>query len=186
MPSTLELREGVNGLALIATADLDALWREVATAEQAREALQDVLPALVAAYGAGAATFAADWYDESRDEAGAHGRFRAVPADVGDTGAEVLARWGVGPLFAAEPDWAAARTLVAGGLQRRIADQARATVTGSSLLDPAAVGWRRVGDGDSCSFCSMLLGRGAVYTSQTVKFRSHDHCGCSAAPEWRR
>lgn len=185
MPSTLELREGVNGLALIAATDLDVLWRQIASADEARDALQDVLPGLVDVYGAAAAAFAADWYDDLRDEVNAPLRFTAVPVEVPDTGAEALARWGIGPLFAAEPDWASARTLVAGGLQRRIADQARATITGSSLLDPSAVGWRRVGDGHSCEFCSMLLGRGAVYTSESVKFRSHDHCGCSAAPEWR-
>lgn len=186
MPSTLQLREGVNGLALIAAGDLDALWRELTTAAEAREALQDVLPGLVDVYGSAAATFAADWYDDLRDEVNVAGRFTAVPVDAGDVGADVLARWGIAPLFDAEPDWAAARTLIAGGLQRRIADQARQTITGSSLLDPAATGWMRVGDGHSCDFCRMLLGRGSVYSSETVKFRSHDHCGCSAAPEWRR
>lgn len=184
MPTASDLRVAVSELSVIAASDLDALWRAVDDAMSAREALEDVLPALVATYGSAAAALAADWYDDTRDELGVARRFAAVPVDVEDTGADILARWGVAPLFAAEPDWSAARSLIAGGLQRRIANAARGTITRSSVLDPSARGWKRIGDGHSCEFCSMLLSRGAVYTSETVKFRSHDHCGCGAAPEW--
>lgn len=172
-------------LAVLADADLTALWRQVADAAQAREALQDVLPALVDVYGSAAAALAADWYDELRDEVRAPGRFTAIPAALEDTGADVLARWGIGPLFAAEPDWDAARTLVAGGLQRRIANASRDTVRLSAVQDPGADGWQRVGDGSTCGFCAMLIGRGAVYSESTVDFASHDHCGCQAAPAWK-
>lgn len=184
MPTTLEFRTGIADLVTIATSDLDALWRSVNDAVSARDALADVLPSLVAVYGSAAAALAADWYDDLRDEASVRGRFTAIPADLGETGGEVLARWGVAPLLAAEPDWSAARALVRGGLQRRIANAARTTVTESAVRDPRARGWRRVGDGHSCDFCAMLLTRGAVYTSATVEFRSHDNCGCGAAPEW--
>lgn len=148
---------------------------------QAREALSDVLPSLVDVYGAAAATLAADWYDDLRDKAGARGRFTAIPAEVDDAGADVLARWGVAPLFDAKPDWSAAQVLIQGGLQRRIANMSRLTVTGSATADPGARGWRRVGVG-GCAFCRMLLGRGAVYTEATADFLSHDHCNCQAEP----
>ena len=52
----------------------------------------------------------------------------------------------------------------------------------NSLLDPASRGWARYGDGDSCDFCAGLIGRGAVYTSATARFASHDRCGCVAGP----
>jgi hypothetical protein len=54
---------------------------------------------------------------------------------------------------------------------------------GSSIADPKARGWMRVGSG-RCDFCRMLIGRGAVYTESTVDFHAHDHCGCGATPAW--
>ena len=181
MSAATQLRSAVTSLSTLASRDLAGLWRQVETAVQAREALSDVLPALVETYGAASATLAADWYDDLRDKAGARGRFTAIPAEVGESGADVLARWGVAPLFAAEPDWASAQVLIAGGLQRRIANASRLTVTRSAVEDRAARGWQRVGVG-GCDFCAMLLGRGAVYTEATADFESHDHCRCSAVP----
>jgi hypothetical protein len=179
--AALELRRAVDDLATLADRDLTALWRQVSTAAQAREALSDILPALVETYGAAAATVAADWYDDARDKAGVGGRFSAIPADLTDSGAVVLARWGIEPLFAAEPDWDAAQTLIKGGLQRRIANASRDTVAGSSIADPKADGWQRTGSG-SCAFCAMLIGRGAVYSEASADFASHDHCHCAAVP----
>jgi hypothetical protein len=184
MPTTLELRTGIADLVTIAAADLEGLWRSVDTADAARDALSDVLPALVDVYGAAAAALAADWYDDFRDEVAVPGRFTAIPADLGDTGGDVLARWGVAPLFAAEPDWSAARSLIEGGLQRRIANAARTTVTVSAVQDPGAEGWQRAGDG-SCGFCTMLIGRGAVYSEAGADFAAHDHCNCAAVPAFR-
>lgn len=184
MPTPTLLSSGVAGLSTLATRDLEPLWTQVETAMQARDALRDVLPAVVEKYGSAAATLAADWYDNLREELAVKGSFTAVTADLGDLGTDSLAGWGVAPLFRDEPDWATARTLIDGGLQRRIANSARDTVTGSSVADPQATGWKRTGIG-RCSFCRMLIGRGAVYIEATAKFKSHDHCGCGAAPAWK-
>jgi hypothetical protein len=179
------LKTAVTDLAVLANRDLEVMWRQVSTAVEAREALRDILPGLVDAYGAASATIAANWYDDLRDQKGVRGRFTAIPAELGETGTDSLAGWGVDPLFKAKPDWASARVLIAGGLQRRIANAGRKTVAGSSVADPSARGWQRVGDGRTCEFCSMLLGRGAVYTEATADFLSHDHCGCAAVPAFK-
>lgn len=184
MATPAELKVAISDLAVLADRDLDALWRQVDTADEAREALQDVLPALVSTYSLASSTIAADWYDDQRDMVEARGRFTAIPADLGDLGADVLARWGIGPLFAAEPDWGRARTLVKGGMQLRIANASRYTVAGSSIADPAAEGWQRQGSG-SCAFCAMLIGRGSVYTEAGADFAAHDHCNCSAVPAFK-
>lgn len=183
MPSATDLRAGVSSLATLAARDLDVIWSTLRDAVTIREALSDVLPGLVESYGAAAATLAADWYDALRDEAGAAGSFTAITADVGPSGSTELAGWGVSPLFQAVPDYLAARVLIAGGLQRRIANASRATVTASAVADPAAAGWRRVGT-PRCDFCRMLIGRGAVYREATADFESHDHCHCAAVPEF--
>lgn len=180
MPTSSQLRSGVASLATLANRDLDVVWKHVSDAVGARELLKDVLPALVDTYGLAAGTLAADWYDELRDAKRVPGRFTARVASPG-LGTDALAGWGVSTLFSAEPDWQAARTLVAGGLQRRIANVSRDTVTTSSVRDPGARGWQRTGEG-KCEFCAMLIGRGAVYTEATADFASHDHCNCGAEP----
>lgn len=173
-----DLRELTN----LAERDLAVAFRRFDTAVAAREGLMDVLPRLVALYGAAAATLGADWYDDLRDLAGARGRFAAIPADLPDRGrTDALARWGVSPLFAAEPDFATTLVKVSGGLQMVIANADRQTVQGSSVADPRARGWARAGTGE-CEFCQMLIGRGAVYTQASADFDTHDHCGCVAVP----
>lgn len=182
MPAS-QLRSGVGQLTQLAARDLDAVWRQVTNAVQAKEALADILPSLVDAYGSAAATMAAEWYDDLRSKAAVRGSFEAIPAELGDTGAEALAGWGVGPLFAENPDWSSAQSLVLGGMQRRLANAARTTVTQSSIADPGADGWQRSASG-GCDFCQMLAGRGSVYSEAGADFASHDHCQCVAVPAW--
>lgn len=182
MPSAGELRIGLAGLAAIAAGDLHNLWATVSTADQARDALVATLPPLTDKYATASAALAADWYDNVRAQNNIDGRFHAITADLGDLGADILARWGVSPLYQAEPDWAAAQSLIDGGLQLRIADAARNTITFSSIRDPQAVGWQRVATANGCAFCRMLAARGAVYSESTVDFAAHDHCFCVAAP----
>lgn len=178
MSTPTQLRRDVTNLTRLAERDLTSLWRQVTTAAAAQQALNDILPALIETYGAAAAAVAADWYDEARIKAGVGGSFRAFPIELPDHGAYQLSGWALTEGKSLDT----AQTLVAGGLQRRIANAARYTVARSSIADPMAGGWKRVGDGSSCTFCSMLLGRGAVYTEISAQFKSHDHCGCTAAP----
>lgn len=187
MPSRSQLAEHRRDLAAlvgIAENDLRLLFREFDTAEAARDGLRDVLPRMVAIYGSAAATLGADWYDDLRDAAEVRGRFRAIPAELPDTGrTDALAGWAVAPMFQPEPEPGTALTKVAGGLQRIIANAHRDTIRISSIADRAARGWARGGTGN-CDFCAMLIGRGAVYTEATADFESHDHCGCIAVPSF--
>lgn len=176
------LHSAVARLAGLADADADAVWRQVSTAAQAREALAEILPAIIDKYGTAAATLAAEWYDQHRASLDIAGGFRAAPVDLGDRGAEALAGWAVTPLFAESPAWDAAKVRLSGGLQRRIADMSRETVMRNSVADPHATGWQRVTDGNGCAFCVMLAGRGAVYSEASADFASHDKCGCGAVP----
>lgn len=180
MAIATQLRSDVAALSDEAARDLAALWRQADTAAEIEAALRDVLPDLVDAYGAAAATVAADWYDDLRDASDVRGRFTAVPAAVPETGTQALVGWAL----AEARDLPSFQTLILGGTQRRIANFSRLTVSGSSIADPGALGWKRVGTG-RCDFCRMLIGRGAVYTEATADFEAHDHCGCAAAPEWR-
>lgn len=176
-PPDSGLRDGIAGLNVFAANDLNALWLHVETPGDAKTALYDVLPSIVSTYGTASATLAADWYDEQREKNAVKGNFRAIPADIPDPGTEALIGWA----SATATDMPAFQTLILGGVQRRIANFGRDTVSGSSIEDPGAQGWQREGSGD-CDFCAMLIGRGAVYREETADFASHDHCRCSAVP----
>jgi hypothetical protein len=185
MASVAEARRGLVDLTRLAEADLRRIWLRLNNlpADEVRDALMALLPVLAGTYGDAAGALGADWYDDMRAEAEVRGTFRAEPAPLPGTARfEALARWGVDPLFRPNPDPAAALVLLSGGMQRTIADAHRLTVVESSLRDPAAEGWRRIGQGDNCGFCNMLIGRGAVYKEATVTFKSHDHCNCIAGP----
>ena len=187
MTTASEARQDLVDLTALARRDLATFWTLVQDwpAEQVRDALMDVLPELGGVYGDAAAALAADWYEDVREASQARGSFSPVLASPPEPARwEALARWGVTPLFAEQPDAATALAKVAGGLQRSIADQHRLTVVESSIADPAASGWRRVGVGDSCRFCRMLIDRGHVFTEATSTFRSHDNCNCAASPSF--
>lgn len=65
---------------------------------------------------------------------------------------------------------------------RHVLNGGRSTITGTVAADPRAAGWARVTSGAACEFCSMLEGRGAVYSEGTVDFEAHDGCACTAEP----
>ena len=185
--SPAEARAALIGLTDLARRDLFAIWQELSTlpAEQVSATLRDVLPLIGDQYGLAAAALAADWYDDLREAAEVSGRFLAEPAALPDAERyESLAGWATSPLYQAEPDPSSALALVWGGLQRTIADAHRLTIVDNSIRDPQASGWTRVGVGDNCGFCRMLIDRGHVYTEASVTFRSHDHCNCAASPSW--
>jgi len=170
-------RRDLDELVRLAKSDLRIVFDRHDDPETARDALLVVLPRLIAVYGSAAATLAADWYDDLRDAEGARGRYRAAPGELPDEGrAEILARWGVGPLFAAVPDKLTAYSKTSGGLQRVIADADRQTITQASTEDRRSPGWVRVTSG-GCPWCESMAGE-----STGPDFASHDGCSCVAAP----
>lgn len=171
------LQRETAGLVRLAENDLTALWRIVAQGAPAEVALHDLLPAIVRTYGEAGAAVAADWYDDQRDKAGVRRRFSAIPVEADDRGSHALIGWA---LTEARDD-STLKALIVGGVQRRVADHVRMTVTGSSDADPAAQGWVRVGSGE-CDWCQQYLD-GEVRTV-AYDFPAHDNCNCTAQPAW--
>ena len=202
-----EQRQAVAGLTMLASAELASVMESLAgePADVVLDALMEALPALGDTYGDAASVLAADYFDEARVAAGARGRFEASPSRGPERARwEALARWGTDPLRPAiqvpavdddgdpinyerrSPDRKAALTLLDGGLTRSIADRHRLTIVENSIQDPQARGWVRIARPGACKFCVMLADRGGVYTAASATFKSHDHCGCVAAPSWDR
>lgn len=179
MATARELQQALADLNVLAARDLARIWRALREGDDASEALHDILPALIDEYGLAAAAVAADWYDDLRESLGVAGRFVAIPADVADTGAHALIGWA---LAEADNDQSLV-ALLEGGMQRRVVNFGRFTITESAVADPGADGWMRLGTGaDNCPFCDLLISRGAVYSEASVTFASHDHCDCVAVP----
>jgi hypothetical protein len=73
-------------------------------------------------------------------------------------------------------EWIAQRMALLGG---------RLTIDHTVQSSDRIGGYRRVGRGDSCPWCKMLIGRGAVYKSEQTAGGAreyHDHCNCQPEP----
>lgn len=172
-----EFRRAIRDLNILAEADVRVLWRSLSDARDAKAALMDLLPDVVETYGLASSALAADFYDDLRAERGVRGGFTAIVPEIPRAGSEGL----VASALAEAKDSEAFQSLVLGRVQKRIANGARNVVTTSSIADPHAAGWMRIGAG-GCDFCAMLVSRGAVYTESSVEFAAHDWDQCGAAP----
>lgn len=181
-------RRAVNNAATLSTRQLAALWREfdLADAERTTRALLAAMPTLADRWTEVAAVLAVDAYDEWRDDAEVAGRFAAEPAPPPARGRiDALVRWGVEPLWSAEPAPALALTKLSGGLHRVVAGAARDTIVANVDRDPANPRYARHAAADACAFCAMLATRGAVYTSRDAAAgRYHDDCSCTPIVAW--
>ena len=88
---------------------------------------------------------------------------------------------------------AKAFTKFSGIARRQVLDGGRKMIDSTTASDSRAIGWRRVTDGNPCTFCAMLASRGPVYQAKSAQgnvmrplrgggsgLRYHGHCGCTA------
>lgn len=70
------------------------------------------------------------------------------------------------------------------GVGRRHAREAARSYMGKAAMRTKGIkGYKRVLTGsETCSFCAMLADRGAVYSYESVGFRSHENCDCLGIP----
>lgn len=82
--------------------------------------------------------------------------------------------------------WLEVRDQVIAEAHKIIMAGGRGAVRESARQDRRAIGWRRVGGPDPCTFCAMLISRGPAYTTEARALAKHDgddpyhtHCMCS-------
>lgn len=192
MPTALQVqaqREAKEDLLLVVRAELEDLWGtlDLSDARGVSKILQQVLPDLVTEYGDIAAALAADYYDELMSDylVRTPSAVLAKAAPAGQT--QAVARWGVGPLFGANPDTVAALAMLADATERLVLQPSRDTIAQNAKRD--SIGYARIPSGkEPCAFCWMLASRGPVYgTARAAKFgddgeKYHTKCYCEPTP----
>lgn len=187
-----QFRRAQLGVRRLVERDLDRMWERIwsripsgpTQAANVRDAFLRQLPVLVNRHGEMAATLAADWYDTQR---ALHGVSGAFTADVRSTPylaqrVEGTVRRTAGALWTPRPEEMMVGLRSAVG--KYVLEAGRETIAQATYRDPQARGWQRIVRPDSCDFCRMLHGRGAVYVRETAFFASHKSCNCAAVPSW--
>lgn len=166
--------------------------------EQSWPGVQMAVTAMVLSSREQSASLAGPYYRKLRAEAGVSGEVvMAEPRELTrDQLTEALNSAGMAVMrksvrLGATPAQARDRMAVtiSGTATRLALEGGRDVMEATSYDDEEALGWARIGDGDPCSWCAMLISRGAVYESAKTAGDSryggatyHDHDGCQAVP----
>jgi hypothetical protein len=160
------------------------LQRTSGSFESRRLQLIEIGSAVTGYYSEGSAALAVDFYDESRADARAAGRFATEPVIL-----DRVVRIRRGLAWASEPlsvdDDAAALGRLTEIVKSEVVRPYRDTVLEARRRDPETAGWMRITSPAACSFCRFMAGKGAVYKKSSANFAAHDSCQCTAAPVFR-
>lgn len=183
------LVESQRGVRRLLRRDLLAWWvtvEHLAPSEIRAEAAA-YLPLLAATYGEVSATAAADFYDASRADSRARGRYvAALPTLQARTPVRRNVRWAVDPLFTGDRDAALGRMLAV--TDEAALQEGRNTIMHNAQRDPAKPRFARIPVGETCAWCLMLASRGAVYRSAASAGAAGQYhggdCDCEPVPSW--
>lgn len=180
MPSPLESQAALRLITYSADQQVRALMAGLTgSPQQILAQLLEAMPWLISYFSDGSAALAADLFDDLRDMASTRRLFRADPVVVDRTvKIRNAVAWAVQPVEGSNVTTVDKLVELA---KSEVARPYRDTITLNSRRDPQSVGWSRVA-GDSCGFCRMLAGRGAVYKRDTARFAAHGNCDCTAQP----
>lgn len=68
---------------------------------------------------------------------------------------------------------------ISAGMARHAKSASRDLVIDTARANNAL--WaRQLSGAENCAFCAMLVSRGAVYSKNTARFQTHNHCDCTA------
>lgn len=103
----------------------------------------------------------------------------AVAASLYITGRN-MTRKAIAAGYSADAARQVALVRTSGAVARHVLAGGRDSLVASSAADRHAHGYSRIVSAGACSFCRSLADRGTT----TDDFRAHDHCGCSAEPDF--
>ena len=166
-----DFRSAIGQLTTVAFGQTKALLNEVGDSNPIlfRDRLLEAFPQLVAPYATAAGELSAAWYEDLRADMVGGSFSASVVSDVDPERIDSLVRYSVTPLF--QGSSSDVLGLLAGGLQRIVANGARDTIIQNVMADRVRVGYARIPRSGCCAFCGMLASRGAVYNSREAAVR---------------
>lgn len=171
-----ELRQRVQDLVTLGVRDITDLMRSLAGEDPQAVAamLSEVLPAISDPYATAIGDLSTDFYLTDRAQQGVTKPFAPPDPVIPDLQRVTnLARWGVAPLFAPEPDATAALSRLSGGVTGLLGNVQRETTLNLAQTDPSeGTRWQRMAMPGCCAFCALLASRGAAYRSKEAAERS--------------
>ncbi|MCL1838666.1 MAG: hypothetical protein FWG47_05045 [Propionibacteriaceae bacterium] len=107
-------------------------------------------------------------------------KFDLLEADNSVIWAPRMAQSAINEHMDPQAAWEQAVGALVGRMMREALTPGRETIFGSAMA--AGSRWRRVSDGNPCSWCAMLVGRGPAYSSEETAngVIYHNSCGCTA------
>jgi len=149
--------------------------------------LEPVVSGIIDTHYQMSAADAADYYGLSRAVAGFYGH--VVPGSALADGylAGFTKTMGIGQFYhfldgghGAATASRMAMNALRGASVRVVLNGGRETVTKAVAGDDVALGWERIVEPRSCSYCSGLAASGGTHKAASEAFHAHDRCGCLA------
>ena len=182
------LTKEINGISADAKAKVARVlkeldWNDVSAC---RDAVVDVVNAVLDNYGLAAGQAAADFFDVSREIAVGEKLGAIATADRDPAATEGAIRAFVDKVNGGDYD--AFERLVLSRIDYEIKRAAGTTMTANAARDPLRPKYARVPSGsETCRFCLMLASRGFVYSSKRnagAVDHYHNDCDCRVVCDW--
>ena len=165
------------------------MWEEISDWEPARQrdALLELVPAIIDKYADTSSTAAAEWYQRVRDK-WISDDFKAQTPTRSNDDISRLIRAKAGVLFGDDADPMQMLRFLNGVVDKGVKQGGRDAIRYNARRDPKKPRYARVPSGaKTCAFCAMLASRGWVYESAETAGalnKYHAACDCEIVPSW--
>lgn len=163
------------------------MWQEIQDLKpaQQRDALLDMVPAIIDKYADVSSTSAAEWYDRMRAKWFGEDGFEATSETRKDDLYKLI-RAKAGVLWGDDPE--EMLRYLNGVVDKGVRRGGHDTIVRNARRDPRKPRYARVPSGaKTCAFCAMLASRGFVYSSAETAGamnKYHPDCSCEIVPSW--
>ena len=184
-----QLRQAQTQAAMLAKRELGNVWSEISDWEPARQrdALLELVPAIIDKYADTSSTAAAEWYERVRSK-WISDDFKAQTPTRANDDISKLIRAKAGVLFGDDADPMQMLRFLNGVVDKGVKQGGRDAIRYNAKRDPKKPRYARVPSGaKTCSFCAMLASRGWVYESAETAGamnKYHSDCDCEIVPSW--
>ena len=166
------------------------MWEEISDWEPAkqRDALLELVPAIIDKYADTSSAAAAEWYERVRGKWISDDFKAQTPVRANDDTSNLI-RAKAGVLFGDDADPMQMLRFLNGVVDKGVKQGGRDAIRYNARRDPKKPRYARVPSGaKTCAFCMMLASRGFVYASKEKAGgdgnRFHGDCDCQIVPSW--